>query len=74
MTTATVEDVQARLPDLIAALKPGEAVVITRDGQPVATLSVALPKGVPIFGRGKGTLIQWIDDEEHLKDFQEYMP
>jgi len=32
------------------------------------------PIGTPIYGRGKGKVIQMIDDEEHLKDFAEYMP
>lgn len=74
MITATVEDAQAHLPELLDRVAAGEEIVITRDGQPIATLKADLPKGVPIFGRGKGTLIQWIDDDEHLKDFQEYMP
>jgi hypothetical protein len=29
---------------------------------------------VPILGRGKGKLISYIDDEEHRKDFKEYLP
>ena len=37
-------------------------------------LSTDLPKGTPVYGRGKGKVIQMIDDEEHLKDFAEYMP
>lgn len=31
------------------------------------------PKGVPILGRGQGMLVEYIDDDEHLKDFAEYM-
>lgn len=33
-----------------------------------------LPKGVPILGRGQGMLVEYIDDDEHLNDFAEYMP
>ena len=73
--TATIEEVQARLPEFLDRVAAGEAVVITRDGRPVARLVAEEPaKGVPMFGRGKGTLIQWTDDDEHLKDFAEYMP
>jgi antitoxin (DNA-binding transcriptional repressor) of toxin-antitoxin stability system len=74
MSTATIEDVQARLPEILAKLAPGEAVVITRDGTPVARLLPEAPKGKPVIGRGKGTLVAYTDDEEHLKDFAEYMP
>jgi antitoxin (DNA-binding transcriptional repressor) of toxin-antitoxin stability system len=46
MSTVTIEEAQAKLPEIIAKLAPGEAVVITRDREPVAQL-VPLPKGVP---------------------------
>jgi len=72
--TATIEEVQSRLPELLAALSPGEKLIVTRDDQPVATLRSALPWGVPIFGRGKGTLVVISEDDEHLNDFAEYMP
>ena len=75
MQTATVEEVQARLPELLHRVAEGEELVITRDGTPVGRLlPAALPKGVPIPGRGKGKLIIYSDDDEHLKDFEEYMP
>ena len=74
MQTATMEDVQARLPEILEHLTPGEEVVITRDGKPVAKLVPELPKGVPILGRGKGMLISYTDDDEHLKDFEDFMP
>jgi antitoxin (DNA-binding transcriptional repressor) of toxin-antitoxin stability system len=73
MTTATVEDVQARLPEILDHLAPGQEVVITRDGKPVAKLVPDLPRGVPIVGRAKGMLIVHAEDDEHLKDFAEYM-
>ena len=74
MQTATIEDVQARLPEILDTLAPGEEVVITRNGKPVAKLVPDLPKGVPSPGRGKGMVIIHADDDEHLKDFAEYMP
>lgn len=30
------------------------------------------PKGIAVIGRGKGMLVSYIDDDEHLKDFAEY--
>src|SRR5438105_4261186 len=36
--TITIEDAQARLPALIATLKPGEELLIVDGGQPVARL------------------------------------
>ncbi len=75
MQTATMEDVQAHLPELLEHLSNGHEFVITREGKPVARLlPPELPKGVPIYGRGKGKVLQLIDDDEHLKDFAEYMP
>lgn len=73
--TVTLEEAQARLPDLIDQLAAGEELVITRDNCPVAQL-VGLPaeKPTPVFGRGKGKVVIVSEDEEHLKDFEEYMP
>ncbi len=31
------------------------------------------PKGIAVIGRGKGMLVSYIDDDEHLKDFAEYL-
>ena len=71
----TIEEAQARLPELIAHLTPGEELVITRNNQPVAQLrSLATSKPRPRFGSGKGKLVIVTEDDEHLKDFQEYMP
>ena len=38
MSTVTIEEAQARLPELIDRLAPGEELVITRGKQPVAKL------------------------------------
>ena len=75
MSTLTVEDVQARMPELLDRLGAGEEVLITRDGKPVARLIPSdPPKGVPVLGRGQGKVLFYIDDDEHLKDFADYMP
>jgi prevent-host-death family protein len=74
MSAIPLEEAQARLPELLAGLTAGEEVVITRDGKPVGRLlPPELPTGVPIYGRGKGKVLRMIDDDEHLKDFAEYM-
>jgi hypothetical protein len=50
-------------------------VVIICEGEPIGgPVPPELPKGVPIYGRGKGKLIIYVDDDEHLKDWAEYMP
>ena len=75
MPTVTIEEAQARLPELIDHLVPGEAVVITRGAEPVARLVAPAPsEPQPVFGSCKGKLTVLAEDEEHLADFQEYMP
>ena len=75
MQTATIEEVQSHLPEFLERIEIGEEVLILRGGKPVGRL---LPppvlKGVPIAGRGKGKLVINEDDDQHLKDFTEYMP
>jgi prevent-host-death family protein len=71
--TVTLEEAQSHLTELVEKLAPGDEVVITRDGKPVARLTPEWPIGVPIPGRGKGKLTIVSDDDEHLKDFAEYM-
>jgi antitoxin (DNA-binding transcriptional repressor) of toxin-antitoxin stability system len=76
LPTMSIEEVQATLPEIIKRLGPGEEVIITRDDQPVAKL-VSLSKLArqsPKFGSAKGMLIIHEEDDEHLKDFKEYMP
>jgi prevent-host-death family protein len=78
MTTVTIQEAQAKLPDLIHKLMPGEEVVITENNQPVAKLVSENPKPKPPLrpppGLGKGYIKILSDDDEHLKDFAEYMP
>ncbi len=76
MATATVEEVQAHLAELIAKLKPGEELVITKCDRPVARL---VPESSPTrtprrLGSALGVLTVREEDDEHLEDFGEYMP
>lgn len=74
-TTLTIEEVQARLPEIIAKLSPGEEVIITQNDQPVAELQLtAKEESRPEFGGCKGMLTIVAEDNDHLEDFKEYMP
>jgi antitoxin (DNA-binding transcriptional repressor) of toxin-antitoxin stability system len=75
MTTVTLEEAQARLPDLIDRLAPGAELVITRNQQPIARLlaegkTERKPRRA---GNCKGMMTIVADDDEHLRDFAEYM-
>jgi prevent-host-death family protein len=76
--TITIDEAQANLRELIHQLAPGQEVVITENHQPVAKLVSELTKpraGLrPPPGLGKGYITVVSDDDEHLKDFEEYMP
>jgi antitoxin (DNA-binding transcriptional repressor) of toxin-antitoxin stability system len=76
MTTATIEEVQASLLSLLSGLKPGEELVILQQGRPVARL-VAEPAPPPKSrqpGSAIGKLRIIEEDDDHLKDFKEYIP
>jgi prevent-host-death family protein len=72
--TVTLADAQSQLPQLIERLRPGEAVEITSDNKPMARLTAAAPPRKPRkAGNCKGLLTIVADDDEHLKDFAEYL-
>jgi antitoxin (DNA-binding transcriptional repressor) of toxin-antitoxin stability system len=76
MTTLTITEAQSRLPDVIHQLNPGEEIALTEGDRIVARIVgdarpvVQRPKP----GLAKGMLEILSDDDEHLKDFEEYMP
>ena len=73
--TVTVEDAKVQLGDLIAKAMQGEPVIITKNEMPVAQLVPASePKPKPQFGNCRDMLKILVEDDEHLKDFEEYMP
>ena len=73
--TVTLEEAKIRLGDLIAKVATGESVVITDHEKPVAQLVPPAPaKPQPQFGSCRGMLTIVAEDDEHLKDFEEYMP
>ena len=75
MAKVTIEEAQAKLPELIEHLAVGELLVITRNQQPIARLvAEEKPRRKPRQpGSAKGMLTILADDDEHLKDFAEYM-
>jgi antitoxin (DNA-binding transcriptional repressor) of toxin-antitoxin stability system len=73
MSTITIEEAQARLPQLLAQLSPGQEIQILDRGQPIARLIRAdVPPRHP--GSAIGQIVILAEDDEHLRDFQEYMP
>ncbi len=75
MTTITIEDAQARLPDLIDHLHPGDEVIITKDELPVARLTAtAPPPAERKLGTMQGSILYMAPDfDAPLDDFKEYM-
>jgi antitoxin (DNA-binding transcriptional repressor) of toxin-antitoxin stability system len=76
MSTITIEEAQANLPEIIEELSPGEELIITRNDQPVAKLVGQQPptRKPRQPGSAKGKLIILAEDDEHLENFKEYMP
>ncbi len=75
-STGTLEEAQAKLPELIDTLAPGEEVMITRNQQPVAQLvgQQRLIHQLRKHGNWRGMVTIIADDDEHLEDFKDYMP
>ncbi len=74
-TTVTMEEAQAKLPELVAHLGSGEELIITQDHKPVAKLVREKPptRNPRKAGNCIGMIKIVADDDEHLKDFEEYM-
>jgi antitoxin (DNA-binding transcriptional repressor) of toxin-antitoxin stability system len=75
MQTIALEEAQSHLAEIIEKLPPDEELVIMRGDKPVAKLRSTPPQDArPVLGRGRGMLTVISEDDEHLKDFAEYMP
>lgn len=74
----TLAQAQADLAGLIHRLPAGEVIEIVENGRTVAKLTIETPPPFPPGWRQPGvwkgfvTIVE--DDDEHLKDFAEYMP
>jgi antitoxin (DNA-binding transcriptional repressor) of toxin-antitoxin stability system len=74
MTKISIEEAQAKLPELIHELPPGEELLITEDDQAVARLSSALAPGERKLGTLHGTVTYVAPDfDAPLDDFSAYM-
>lgn len=74
MSTATIEEVQSHLPELLEKLASGESVIITRDGKPIARLTPETAPQPRVLGRGQGKVVFYDhEDKSHLEDFKEYL-
>jgi antitoxin (DNA-binding transcriptional repressor) of toxin-antitoxin stability system len=75
-TTVTVAEAAANLRGIIDGLAEGEEVTITDDDRVVARLVGERPvrRERPGPGLCKGMITIVADDDEHLRDFAEYMP
>lgn len=72
-TIVEVDVAEAKLKELIAGLGPNDEVVIVEKQKPIARL-VAPKPGRPQFGSCRGLITAVAEDDEHLKDFVDYMP
>jgi prevent-host-death family protein len=75
-TTITLEEAQAKLSELIRRLAKGDEVIITEGNLGVARIvgERSLVGRRPGPGLCKGMITVVADDDEHLKDFAEYLP
>jgi antitoxin (DNA-binding transcriptional repressor) of toxin-antitoxin stability system len=73
MKFVPVEEVQARLPELLAGMIAGEEVTVTDNGRPVARLTrLFVPKGDRPLGTAKGKIVIADDFDAPLEDFKDY--
>ena len=74
--TISLQEAQAKLPELVHKLSKGEELAITDGDQVVARIVGERPAARQRPGPGlcKGMMTIVSDDDEHLKDFAEYMP
>jgi len=77
MTTVSLQETQAKLPEIIHRMAPGNEVLIMENNQPLARLVSEMPKKPgqrPPPGLGKGIITVIAENDKHLKDFEDYMP
>ena len=75
MTTITIEEAQAKLPEIIEHLQPGEEITITDHGEPLAQVKKVPRQSWPCQAGTAKDQILWIapDFDAPLEDFKEYM-
>jgi antitoxin (DNA-binding transcriptional repressor) of toxin-antitoxin stability system len=75
MSSVTLEEAQARLPELIAGLRPSEELVILHNGVPLAKMTRSERTSWPCQPGSAKHLPHWMapDFDALLEDFREYM-
>ena len=75
MVTVTLEEAQARLPELLEQLQPGEEVNITGNGRPLGQLKKAARTSWPCQAGSYRKDEFWMapDFDAPLDDFKEYL-
>ena len=75
MTAVTLEEAQAKLPELLAQLQPGEQLTITAEGKPVAEVKKTQRTSWPCQAGTAKDRVLWMapDFNAPLDDFKEYM-
>jgi antitoxin (DNA-binding transcriptional repressor) of toxin-antitoxin stability system len=75
MRTLNLDDAQARLREVVTALQPGEEIVLTDNGQPLARLVRTERTSWPCKAGSAKDKILWIapDFDAPLEEFKEYM-
>jgi antitoxin (DNA-binding transcriptional repressor) of toxin-antitoxin stability system len=74
MTKISLEEAQAKLPELIHLLPPGEELIITEEDRAVARLTSAVAAGQRKLGTLRGTVSHIAPDfDAPLDDFGVYM-
>jgi len=77
MSTVSIQEAQANLPELIHRLSPGDEMVITENNEPVARIlpatSVATVQPKRTLGTLKDTVLHMSPDfDAPMHDFEEY--
>jgi prevent-host-death family protein len=74
MSTVTLEEAKAHLDELIERMAPGEELLITNQGQPLAQVKKAERSSWPCkAGSAAGKIHLAPDFDDPLEDFKEYM-
>ena len=74
MSRVTLEEAQKHLPELLTRLQPGEEILITNHGQPLAQVKKVERTSWPCqAGSARGKIHLAPDFDAPLEDFKEYM-
>lgn len=75
MPSVTIEEAQAKLPEIVRQLQPGEEITITDHEQPLAQVRKAQRTSWPCkAGSAKDSILRIaLDFDAPLDDFREYM-